>query len=223
MNVLTDLEIPLPFWVAAFSVILGAIVTAAVSKYRADKAIIAEATEIKGEGEPPTLDEAKGIVGANRTLQRANESLQICNRGLEQELTILKNQFAGTKRDLATAVKRIDELETAIRTLRTVGARRISAGCSREGAGMSVYVDNMQRTAVLGCVRSLYSNLSADSRAELLDFVRRLGLKANTGQHWDSPLYHFVITEGMRKRAIELGAIPVSSYELLRRRLGKTA
>ena len=223
MNVLTDLEIPLPFWVAAFSMMLGAIVTAAVSKYRADKALIAEATEIKGEGEPPTLDEAKGIVGANRTLQRANESLQICNRGLEQELTILKNQFAGTKRDLADCSQAHRRIGNGYPNASHGRRPQNSAGCSREGAGMSVYVDNMQRTAVLGCVRSLYSNLSADSRAELLDFVRRLGLKANTGQHWDSPLYHFVITEGMRKRAIDLGAISVSSYELLRRRLGKTA
>ena len=124
MNFLTDLEIPLPFWVAGFSVILGATVTAVVSQRRANKAIIAEATEIKGEGPPPSLADSRAIVGANRTLQRANESLQICNRGLEAELVQMRDQFTRditkAKSDLAAAVARIRKLEGIISDLTTV-------------------------------------------------------------------------------------------------------
>ena len=88
---------------------------------------------------------------------------------------------------------------------------------------MSVYVDNMQRRAVIGRIRSLYSNLTADSRNELLDFADMLGLRPSTAQHWDDPLFHFPVMESQRRRAICLGAIPVTTMELLARRLGRIA
>ena len=88
---------------------------------------------------------------------------------------------------------------------------------------MSVYVDDMHAPAVVGRIRAHYSNLSADTRAELMDFAHRLGLRPSAVQHWDDPLFHFLVADSVRRRAIALGAVRVTTWELLGRRLGRVA
>ena len=111
-------EIPLPIWVAAFSVLFGAAVTTVVSNVRTkratNQATMARAAEIVGTGAPVTIKEARQVVNTNATLQRAVDALQTCNTGLEAELRVVKDELAGAKNDLVAALKRITSLETAL-------------------------------------------------------------------------------------------------------------
>ncbi len=83
---------------------------------------------------------------------------------------------------------------------------------------MTVYVDDMLRAATVRngdhTVRGLWSHLLADTKSELLDFADHLGLSHTWIQKPDSPLEHFDITAGKRLRAIDLGAVQISSAEV---------
>ncbi|MBW8017094.1 MAG: DUF4031 domain-containing protein [Planctomycetes bacterium] len=80
---------------------------------------------------------------------------------------------------------------------------------------MSVYVDSMKP-----CVPTNYwrynksCHLVADSVPELHRFADQLGLKKSWFQEKSSP--HYDLTEGMRAKAVELGAIELSIIEFVK-------
>lgn len=87
---------------------------------------------------------------------------------------------------------------------------------------MSVYVDDMRAPAVIGGTRSTWSHLIADSSVELADFATLLALKPTWIQFPGTFREHYDVTESVRRRAIERGAIPISMREvgrLLRKRI----
>lgn len=71
---------------------------------------------------------------------------------------------------------------------------------------MTVYVDNMLRTATVGHAHSRWSHLLADTHEELIVFADRLGLKHEWIQSAGTYREHFDLTEGVRRRAIAAGA-----------------
>ena len=81
---------------------------------------------------------------------------------------------------------------------------------------MTVYVDPLFKTAASR--RWPYRqacHLVADSEEELREFARRLGLKPgwiqSPGVH---SRVHFGLTDGMRRKAVALGAVELSRREL---------
>lgn len=75
---------------------------------------------------------------------------------------------------------------------------------------MSVYVDNMRRTAQLTGRPAKWSHLMADSTEELLAFADTLGLRREWLQHAGTHREHFDVTEANRKRALLMGARPIT-------------
>ncbi|GAB3042562.1 hypothetical protein GCM10027052_25810 [Parafrigoribacterium mesophilum] len=79
---------------------------------------------------------------------------------------------------------------------------------------MAVYVDDFQLQAVVNGMNRRWSHLVADSPDELADFARLLGLRASWIQKRGTRGEHFDVTDGMRRKAIALGAEPISYFEL---------
>jgi len=78
---------------------------------------------------------------------------------------------------------------------------------------VSVYVDGMQMHAHAPKVRGravAWCHMMADTEAELLEMATQLGLKL----HWRDG-DHFDLTSKQRERAINLGAKPVTSRDLV--------
>lgn len=87
---------------------------------------------------------------------------------------------------------------------------------------MSVYVDDMRAVAVMAGTRGMWCHLMADSSEELAAFARSLSLKPDWVQYPGTFREHYDLTESVRRRAIEHGAIPITLREagrLLRRRV----
>lgn len=78
---------------------------------------------------------------------------------------------------------------------------------------MSVYVDDAD--SPLGRMRMCH--MIADSREELLDMVRRLGVHERYIQKAGTPEEHFDIAKNKRETAIRYGAIPISNKALIRK------
>jgi len=88
---------------------------------------------------------------------------------------------------------------------------------------MAVYVDDMRRHATVGNLRARWSHLMADTDDELHAFATRLGLRRSWAQYPGTPKAHYDLTDSVRRRAMHLGAIPISyggeeSITLMRRR-----
>lgn len=81
---------------------------------------------------------------------------------------------------------------------------------------MAVYVDDWRQRARLGPVTSRWSHLIADGEDELHKFAERLGLRRAWFQFDDRHPHrgHYDVPEHVRRRAIELGARPVTWREL---------
>lgn len=79
---------------------------------------------------------------------------------------------------------------------------------------MSVYVDDMRRPARPAGYRGRgtprWSHLFADSPAELRSFAIRLGLSPSWLQHAGTHREHYDVTDTVRKRALQLGAAPIT-------------
>ena len=95
---------------------------------------------------------------------------------------------------------------------------------------MTVYVDdsNIQATVPNGRVShtSRWSHLFADTEEELHAFAARLGLKRSYFQGGEKHgwRWHYDVTQGMRWKAIRMGAREVTwrqSVELMLRRAGR--
>lgn len=77
---------------------------------------------------------------------------------------------------------------------------------------MTVYVDDMRKAATVGRIRARWSHLIADERDELHAFAVRLGLKRSWFQ--DHPTrWHYDVTDSIRRRAIAMGAKPITYME----------
>ena len=74
---------------------------------------------------------------------------------------------------------------------------------------MAVYVDDMRLEATVGRITARWSHLQADTPEELARFARKLGLKAAWLQSAGDWKEHYDVTDRVRARAIELGAVPI--------------
>lgn len=74
---------------------------------------------------------------------------------------------------------------------------------------MSVYVDDMLREATVRGMTRRWSHLMADEPAELRAFALSIGLKMSWLQREGSYREHFDVTEAVRLRAIQHGAVAV--------------
>ncbi len=77
---------------------------------------------------------------------------------------------------------------------------------------MTVYVDDARIPAKVGKLERCWSHLMADTPEELHAFAAQLGLKRSWFQD-HRPFWHYDVTDGMRQRALALGAQPVTSRE----------
>lgn len=76
---------------------------------------------------------------------------------------------------------------------------------------MTVYVDDMRRRRTVGGGRPrTWSHLMADTHDELMEFARRLGLRADWLQHAGTHREHFDVVEQVRTRALRLGATAIT-------------
>ena len=73
---------------------------------------------------------------------------------------------------------------------------------------MTVYVDDMRAPARVGRLQARWSHLMADSRAELIEFARRIGLRDSWIQNKPSGV-HYDVTDPKRFHAIRAGAVPI--------------
>lgn len=82
---------------------------------------------------------------------------------------------------------------------------------------MSVYVDPLFRWPTgPRCFRPGCCHMTADTLAELVAFARRIGMRDAWLQQRDrADRYHYDLTASRRARAVELGAVEVSSRELV--------
>lgn len=79
---------------------------------------------------------------------------------------------------------------------------------------MTVYVDDARIQASVRngtrTITSRWSHLMADSTSELLAFAHRLSLSPRWIQYRGQPYEHFDVTDAVRRRALAMGAVPIS-------------
>lgn len=126
------IEIPQPYLIVVFGAVVSAIVGGIVAKLRSDRRAVEEASEIIGTGERPGVDRAHAIVGANATLQRANQALLACNNGLEAQIKGINEEFAQYKKETAIResemvrkVKHLEEIIADMTTVQEIKTRRV--------------------------------------------------------------------------------------------------
>jgi hypothetical protein len=86
---------------------------------------------------------------------------------------------------------------------------------------MAVWVDNSRGSHFhRGRVMRL-SHMIADSPDELRDFAARIGLRPNWLQKPGTPHEHYDVTDCMRIRAINLGAIPIGAVAMGQKMLAR--
>ena len=78
---------------------------------------------------------------------------------------------------------------------------------------MSVYVDNLREYPYKVKGHFKWCHLVADSFSELVGFSQKLGLSYSWLQNENYP--HFDLTEGMRIKAVKMGAIEITDKELV--------
>lgn len=79
---------------------------------------------------------------------------------------------------------------------------------------MTVYVDDMRRSAAVAGRKDRWSHLMADTSEELFEFAMTIGLDSAWVQKPGTHREHFDVTDGMRRRALANGAMPVNFLEL---------
>lgn len=79
---------------------------------------------------------------------------------------------------------------------------------------MSVYVDDMYRMEMGRFGRMKMSHMIADSKEELLEMARRIGVSLRWLQEEGTPREHFDISLGKRRLAVEAGAVEVTMMEM---------
>lgn len=86
---------------------------------------------------------------------------------------------------------------------------------------MSVYVDNARIPYRRGSRKLLMSHMLADTTAELESMARKLGLKPEWIQCPGTYREHYDVCASRRAEAVRLGALEVSTLELVRLRQKK--
>lgn len=79
---------------------------------------------------------------------------------------------------------------------------------------MAIYVDEMRAAATIGGTRGFWSHLIADSSDELAMFASQLGLNSEWLQYPGTFREHYDVTDSVRRKAIQLGAVPVTMRDL---------
>lgn len=82
---------------------------------------------------------------------------------------------------------------------------------------MAVYIDNMHETGVGNFGRMKMSHMIADTTEELLEMADKIGVNKRWIQHADTANEHFDVCMSKRKKAIELGAIPITWRDYAKR------
>jgi hypothetical protein len=77
---------------------------------------------------------------------------------------------------------------------------------------MAIYVDDARIPAQVGRHSGRWSHLTADTKAELHEFARRIGLRQDWFQDKGNHRWHYDVTDSMRARAIAHGAQAVSYF-----------
>ena len=80
-----------------------------------------------------------------------------------------------------------------------------------------VYIDNMNA----GYRRMIMCHMMADTTEELLDMASKIGVNTKWIQYPGTPDEHFDVCLSMKKKAIALGAIPVTMREMVKYRAQK--
>ena len=84
-----------------------------------------------------------------------------------------------------------------------------------------IYVDDMRLRVRVGRLKARWSHLFAFPRdtAKLLEFGLKIGLRREWLQAAGTPDVHFDVTDDIRRRAIQAGAMPITVRQavLLRR------
>ncbi|MGW0454506.1 DUF4031 domain-containing protein [Gordonia sputi] len=93
---------------------------------------------------------------------------------------------------------------------------------------MTVYVDDMRRTATVGAITARWSHLTADTDDELHVFAAGLGLPRRWAQYPGTWKSHYDVTDHQRAEAIAGGAVPIGytsarAADLLRRKRAVTS
>lgn len=85
---------------------------------------------------------------------------------------------------------------------------------------MAVYIDDWRQAATVGRITDRWSHLTADSTEELHRFAQLLGIprRAFQGHATDRRRDHYDVPEGLRRTAIEHGAIAVTWREAAKMR-----
>lgn len=82
---------------------------------------------------------------------------------------------------------------------------------------MTVYVDDMRLRADVPngsrIISGRWSHLMADTDEELHEFARRLGLSRAWAQYEGTPKAHYDVTDKVRRKALNLGAVAISTRE----------
>jgi hypothetical protein len=97
-----------------------------------------------------------------------------------------------------------------------VGQARATATRSALGAALTVYIDDWRQWANVRGRADRWSHLLSDDPEELHALAADLGIPSRGYQrHRRSPaLNHYDVPEALRRRAIELGAVPVTWREM---------
>ncbi|MFP7835242.1 DUF4031 domain-containing protein [Marisediminicola sp. LYQ134] len=82
------------------------------------------------------------------------------------------------------------------------------------GRDMTVYVDDMRRTAAVAGRKDRWSHLMADNSEELFAFAVGIGLRPEWVQKPGTYREHFDVTDAIRRRALAFGAVPVGFLAL---------
>jgi hypothetical protein len=99
-----------------------------------------------------------------------------------------------------------------------VGQADATAARPALGPPLTVYVDDWRQRATVRDRDDRWSHLLADDPVELHAMAAALGIPARGYQrHRRSPaLNHYDVPEGLRLRAIQLGAVPITWREMAR-------
>jgi hypothetical protein len=86
------------------------------------------------------------------------------------------------------------------------------------GPPLTVYVDDWRQPATIRDRAERWSHLLADDPEELHALAAQLGIPRRGYQHHrrSAALNHYDVPEVLRRRAIELGAVPVTWREMAR-------
>jgi hypothetical protein len=79
---------------------------------------------------------------------------------------------------------------------------------------VTVVVDDLRMPARVAGLSARWSHLTASTQTELHEFAARLGLRRAWFQDTAHGLWHYDVTDSMRRKAIALGATPLTLTEM---------